>query len=273
MLNQRVITALILLPLVLGAVFLLPTGGFAIAVALVVLLAGREWLALARLNGTNQTMGFFIALLAIMGAGYLLITHTASGIYLFAAISLWWFYTVIFLIRYNPANATQAGVLLKSGYGVLLLSSAWLALVAIHGFSDDGPWLVLFTMSLTWVADTAAYFSGMRWGRVKLAPNISPGKTREGVYGALFGAMLWGLLLAWWQPQLGHPLVLILFCILLCLVSVSGDLFESLLKRQAGIKDSGNLLPGHGGVLDRIDSLIAVAPVFAFGLYLSGASA
>ncbi|MES9871768.1 MAG: phosphatidate cytidylyltransferase, partial [Candidatus Sedimenticola sp. 6PFRAG7] len=158
----------------------------------------------------------------------------------------------------------------KSLLGVFVLVPAWAALVMIHGYGEKGPMLLLFSLTLTWVADSGAYFAGRRWGRVKLAPAISPGKTREGVYGALAGSVLWGLLLAWYAPELGPLPILVIFCLLVCVISVIGDLFESLLKRQAGIKDSGNLLPGHGGVLDRIDSMTAVAPVFAFGLLLLG---
>jgi len=151
---------------------------------------------------------------------------------------------------------------------VMVLFPPWFSLLAIHRLPEDGPLLVLFIMVLIWVADTGAYFSGRRFGRVKLAPHISPGKTREGVYGALLGAVLCGLLLYQLRPQTGALALLILFCLLLALVSVVGDLFESLLKRQAGLKDSGQLLPGHGGMLDRIDSLTAAAPVYLLGLLL-----
>jgi phosphatidate cytidylyltransferase len=125
-------------------------------------------------------------------------------------------------------------------------------------------------MSLSWVADTGAYFSGRQWGRVKLSPNISPKKTREGVYGALVAVGLWSGLLIWLRPETGPVILIVLFCLAICLISVVGDLFESLLKRQAGVKDSGNILPGHGGILDRMDSLTAVAPAFMFGLLLFG---
>jgi len=150
-----------------------------------------------------------------------------------------------------------------------VLVPAWASLVVIHGVDPQGPRLLLFLMVLIWVADSFAYFAGRRWGRTKLAPVISPGKTREGVYGALAGAVLCGGGLVWLMPQ-GNPLLLILFCLLIVLVSVVGDLFESLMKRQAGVKDSGSLLPGHGGMLDRIDSLTAAAPLFLLGLLLLG---
>lgn len=124
-----------------------------------------------------------------------------------------------------------------------------------------------FLLMLIWIADIGAYFTGRHWGRIKLAPKISPGKTREGVYGALVGALLSGVVLAWWQGlSIQQAPFAILLCILAALFSVAGDLFWSMLKRLRGVKDSSNLLPGHGGMLDRIDSLTAAAPVFLLGL-------
>jgi phosphatidate cytidylyltransferase len=130
---------------------------------------------------------------------------------------------------------------------------------------------VLFLLLLIWTADIAAYFVGRRLGRVKLAPVVSPGKTREGVYGALAGACLGGLALGWVQ-SLGIPATLLaaFVCAITVLLSVVGDLYESLLKRRRGLKDSSNLLPGHGGLLDRIDSVTAAAPAFALGIALMG---
>ena len=129
--------------------------------------------------------------------------------------------------------------------------------------------LLLFLLVLIWIADSGAYFAGSRWGKRKLAPAISPGKSWEGVYGALLGALLCGVLLAWYYQDSAGAVWLIPVCILTVIMSVVGDLFESVLKRKMGMKDSGTLLPGHGGVLDRIDSLTAAAPVFMLGLQLS----
>jgi phosphatidate cytidylyltransferase len=131
--------------------------------------------------------------------------------------------------------------------------------------------LVLTLLVLIWIADSGAYFAGRRWGRRKLAPVVSPGKTREGVYGALAGGLAWGGLAGWWLGlSAGRAAGLVALCLATVLASVVGDLQESLLKRRRGLKDSGRLLPGHGGVLDRIDSLTAGAPVFAVGLGLLG---
>jgi phosphatidate cytidylyltransferase len=148
-----------------------------------------------------------------------------------------------------------------------VLLGPWLALVHLHAAAPRGPELVLFLLLLIWTADVAAFFAGRRWGQAKLTPAVSPGKTRVGVYGALLGAALAALALAWWLrlvPALTAAAVAI--CVATAFVSVVGDLFESLVKRRRGVKDSGRLLPGHGGILDRIDSLTAAAPMFTLGI-------
>jgi phosphatidate cytidylyltransferase len=154
--------------------------------------------------------------------------------------------------------------------GLLVLIPAWAGLVWIHQLSR-GPYLVLFLLVLIWIADSGAYFAGRRWGRRKLAPLVSPGKTREGAYGALAGGLLWGgVLAALYGVSVPQQGCLVLLCLLTVVASIVGDLYESLSKRERGVKDSGSLLPGHGGILDRIDSLTAAAPVFALGLHLIG---
>ncbi|OOZ37078.1 phosphatidate cytidylyltransferase [Solemya velesiana gill symbiont] len=270
MLIQRLITALILIPLVIAGVLYLPITILAAVFALIVLLGAREWTALAGIRNFSGKLLFFAVVTAGIAGAYWLIQRPELALYMFVASVVWWVIVTVLLYRYRPQQAIFGGSLFKAFLGLIVLVPAWAALVAIHGYGEKGPVLLLFSMTLSWVADSGAYFAGSRWGKVKLAPAISPGKTREGVYGALAGAALWGLLLAWYAPELGSVLVLVLFCLLVCIISVVGDLFESLLKRQAGMKDSGRLLPGHGGVLDRMDSLTAVAPVFVSGLMLLG---
>lgn len=270
MLLHRILTALVLLPLVILGVLYLPSPGFALLLAAVILLGGAEWTRLAELDRLPPRLFYLLSLALAMGLLYLLLPAASFSLGLFAAATLGWLLVSWLIIRYRPGGAGAAGRLVKLLIGYFVLLPAWAALVYLHGLGPDGPALVLFALSLSWVADTGAYFAGRRWGRVKLSPHISPKKTREGVYGALVAVGLWSGLLIWLRPETGTPLQVVLLCLLVCLVSVVGDLFESLLKRQAGIKDSGNLLPGHGGILDRIDSLTAVAPVFALGLLLLG---
>lgn len=270
MLLRRLITALVLIPVVLLGVLELTTPSLAVALCAVVLLAAREWTTLAGLEGVAWRVAFYLVLTLGLIGGYGALWHPSLALWMLGLASLWWLLLTLLMarIRTRPDLRLPLGRLGKSLLGVFILVTCWAALVALHGSGDNGPVLLLFALTLTWVADSGAYFAGRRWGRRKLAPAISPGKSIEGVYGALAGAALWGALLAWYAPEIASAPVLILFCLIVCAVSVVGDLFESLLKRQAGIKDSGNLLPGHGGVLDRIDSLTAVAPVFAFGLML-----
>ena len=155
--------------------------------------------------------------------------------------------------------------------GLIFLLVAWVSISHIHAISVYGPELVLALLILIWVADTSAYFTGRALGRTKLSVHVSPGKTWEGVIGALLGSAIYGYFLAsyeYFEGFLVNPFGLSLFCVAITFISVGGDLFESKVKRQRGVKDSGNILPGHGGVYDRIDSLIAAAPIFLLGLFV-----
>jgi len=270
MLLHRVITALILLPLVIYGVLNLDNQWFAIVLGGVILLGTKEWWGLAGYTAAWQKAAFSGAVIAALLAAYWLLPLPGVAPAFFLLITLGWVFITIFIIRYDPQRASSPNRFVKSLIGLFVLVPTWAALISLHGLNDDGPALVLFCMSLSWVADTGAYFAGRQWGNVKLAPAISPKKTREGVYGALLLVGLWSGLLIGLRPETGAPWAIVLVCLLVCVISVVGDLYESLLKRQAGIKDSGQLLPGHGGILDRIDSLTAVAPVFLFGLYLLG---
>jgi phosphatidate cytidylyltransferase len=176
------------------------------------------------------------------------------------------------LYRYSGKWPLSGRVLLL-GLGLDLLWICVHGLIYLH--QHHGGWILLYLLTLVWVADTGAYFSGRKFGKHKLAPAISPGKTWEGVAGGIFANLLWMLLvyqmLGSYQLHTGLNLSLIQFLLIglaTSFISVVGDLFESILKRQAGVKDSGKLLPGHGGVLDRIDSIIAASPVFVAGLML-----
>jgi phosphatidate cytidylyltransferase len=156
---------------------------------------------------------------------------------------------------------------LKIVAGYLVMLPAWAALVVLHGRTADGPLITLYLLVVVWLADSGAYFSGRRWGKRKLAPVISPGKTREGVYGAIVVSAVFALVAG---LLYSHSVVwtagLMLVSTVAVMFSIVGDLLESLMKRQSGIKDSSHIIPGHGGILDRIDSLTAAAPVFLLGL-------
>ena len=267
-LKQRVATALVLIPLVIAGVLLLPTVWFGILLALLLLLAGEEWSKLGGLSSCIQFMGFFGALtLGILGMVWPLY-HGVGLLPLFLLATLWWCWNALRIVRIAEIRTPQGPDYHAFVNGLLVLIPAWSGLVWIHQL-EHGPYLVLFLMVLIWIADSGAFFTGRRWGRIKLAPLVSPGKTREGAYGALAGGLLWGVLLAALYGD--SPLQqagLLLLCLVTVAASIVGDLYESLIKRERGVKDSGRLLPGHGGILDRIDSLTAAAPVFALGMLL-----
>jgi len=276
MLRTRILTALVLAPLVLAALFLLPPRGYGIAMLGVTLLAAREWSRLAGFADGMQWM--FLG--AILTAGVGLLFLPASGfdrgwpgaivLAVCGMSTLFWLLLAPFWVKLRWPTA---GKLAMAVCGWIVLLATWLSLVELQARS---PWLVLAAMAIVWIADTAAYFSGRAFGRRKLAPQISPGKTWEGVYGGLAAVAIYALCLVPFAREAGFApaidalaiAVWLGFALLLAATSVVGDLFESLLKRHAGVKDSGNLLPGHGGVLDRTDALLAAMPLAALAAQL-----
>lgn len=271
MLRQRILTALVLIPLVIAGVLLLPTVWFGILFGLVLLMAAEEWSKLAGLTSYVQHMGFLASVTVGVLATVWMLFYDVTLLPLFLLISLWWIWTaarIVGIDRISAFKGPNVGAFIS---GLLVLIPAWAGLVWIHQLSR-GPYLVLFLLVLIWIADSGAYFTGRRWGRRKLAPLVSPGKTLEGAYGALAGGLLWGgVSAAFYGVSTPQQMGLLLLCLLTVVASIVGDLYESLSKRERGVKDSGSLLPGHGGILDRIDSLTAAAPVFALGLHLLGA--
>ena len=268
MLKWRWITALALLPLVLGAVFLLPNAGFALVMLVVVALGAWEWAALVGLRETSERVGYLLAVVMIAGGAWLLFPFPLLTAVLLSLGALVWCALAVWQVRFELGRAAADAVSGVPGMalGVLVLVPAWFALVWMHA-RPDGPWVVVVVLVLTWAADVGAFFAGRWFGRRRLAPRTSPGKTQEGALGGLLlaVALVWGMsvLLPVYLPGFG---VLALLALVTVAASILGDLFESMIKRLRGVKDSGTLLPGHGGVLDRIDSLTATAPVFAAGL-------
>lgn len=264
MLKQRLITAAILIPPAVWAILVLPNGYFAGVLAALVMLAAWEWTALMGLSAT-PVRGAYVALmlLALWGVYQLPLLPV-----LLAAL-VWWLIAILCVIRFPGGATFWTTPPIAALIGILLLTPPWRALVDTHASIALGPSFVLFLMALIWAGDGAAYFAGRRWGRTKLAPRISPGKTWEGVGGALVAVVLLAVAgsLALAPDRLYGFIAL---CVATLLFSIFGDLLESMFKRHSGIKDSGTLLPGHGGMLDRIDSLTAASPIFVLGLVVLG---
>lgn len=270
-LRSRVLTALILAPIAILAVLYLPSTSFAVVFGVVLCYGIWEW---TRVIGV-QNQGLRVLVVALNGAlmAALLFLHLEHWLLPIAWIGVaWWCLALLWLRSYEfGSEPTRRNLEIKLLVGSVMVVPAWVAVWLIHRAPNDGPWWTLFVLMLIWVADISAYFAGRRFGQHKLAPRISPGKTREGVYGALAGTVLFTAIAGWAiEPiPVGHGL-LILLATVTVLFSIVGDLFESLIKRQSHLKDSGSLLPGHGGMLDRIDSVLAALPIFVCGRYLIG---
>nr|WP_294840924.1 phosphatidate cytidylyltransferase [uncultured Methylotenera sp.] len=264
MLRTRVITAVLLVTGLLLTVFLASQLTWAIATLGISLLAVAEWANLIKLNRMQSITS--VAITALVGISLLSLPYTTLASYqsvadliLLSLSALFWvFMAPIWLSQRKPCQHRFLMALL----GILLISATWLAIVGLHTIN---PWLLIGVIATVSLADSAAYFAGKRFGRHKLAPNISPGKTWEGVLGALAAVTVYGSLLCYYQ-HISLDLVVALW--LVVLFSVMGDLVESLMKRQAGLKDSGQLLPGHGGVLDRIDGFIPTLPMILLAISL-----
>lgn len=270
MLMQRVLTAAILLPLLLAAVWWLPTPYLFSLFALAGALIAWEWAGLMRLPTPRRRLLYVMATTLMLSAAWLLrqwwIVLATAGLF-------WWVYAAV-LVRGYPANfeRRRPGVLTMSLIGQLLILPAVLSLAILHAGGEpgthEGALRLLYVFFLIFAADTGAYFAGRRFGRRKLAPSVSPGKSVEGAIGGLLLCAVWALT---GGVTIFHPDNVASFVglsMFVAAISILGDLTESLFKRAAGVKDSGSILPGHGGMLDRTDSLLAAAPLMALGLHV-----
>jgi phosphatidate cytidylyltransferase len=266
MLKQRTLTALVLAPLTIVVILFLPTVIVAMVIGVLCLLALWEWTRLAGI-GAPAWRGGMVALNALLFVVLWQVRDDAFAWFVIGSGIVWWLLALLWMRNLSyaaaPTRENAAIKLVASEFAVL---PAWLALMKIHGSPDRGHAWALLAIVLVWAADTMAYFAGKRFGTTKLAPRISPNKTTAGAWGALVGAGAFALIGGWWLDVRGVALVAVIGLSLLAVIaSIAGDLFESLLKRQANVKDSGVLFPGHGGLLDRLDSLFAALPVFVAG--------
>ncbi len=269
MLLQRIITALVLLPLLLAAVWYLPTPYLYTVLAIAGALIAWEWAGLMSLASRRSRLLYVAVTAALLSVSWLL---RDQWVWLAGVGLLWWMYAGV-LVRGYPGNfeRRRPGTLSMALFGQLLILPAVMSLAVLHGGgigAHDGSRRLLYVFFLIFAADTGAYFAGRAFGRRKLAPAVSPGKSVEGAIGGLLLCAIWALT---GGVYVFHPHNLAAFVglsLLVAAVSILGDLTESLFKRAAGVKDSGKILPGHGGLFDRTDSLLAAAPLMALGLWV-----
>lgn len=273
MLRQRVITALIGAPLFIAALFLLPGAGLALLFGAVIAIGIWEWGALSGLASGPARVLYTLLLLALGSAGVALaIAWPQSTLWIVAlsAVALWWVWATAEMVFLRQGGLLFGTVTGKRLSGVAVLVPAWVSMILLYAADSDRPLTLLYLLLLVWGADTFAYVAGHMYGRHKLAPAVSPGKTIEGVIGGLIVVLvLTGVWAGWVANWRGEQLVAaFLLATAVTLVSVIGDLVESRFKRLAGAKDSGAILPGHGGILDRVDALSAAAPIYVLGWML-----
>lgn len=273
MLLPRVITALILLPLLLGAIFGLGTSHLYLAFSLVGVIAAVEWCGFMGLPNPLLRAAYAGAMAVTLAAVWWLTSGAANAIVPALVSLLWWCAAIVLVVRY-PASFPNGPwkPVRMAPLGLLLIAATLITVAALHR-QTNGPWRLMFMLFIVFAADVGAYLVGRNYGKRKLAPAVSPGKSIEGAIGGLVLVALWAAAAGSYVFQIDsllHMALLIAVSVFTAAVSVIGDLTESLFKRLRGLKDSGTLLPGHGGFLDRIDSILAAAPVFYLGVTLLG---
>ncbi|MEH0698847.1 phosphatidate cytidylyltransferase [Vibrio owensii] len=278
--KQRIITALILAPLVILGIFKLPLIGFIIALTAITLLGFWEW---TQFTESNSRIAALVPAVVVTGLSFLFISPDAASLnqlatphYTVLALGFaWWVIASGMAITYpKTTNLWQNSQALRHVFGFLtLIPFLWSVIILRASDISVDPYhgakLVLYVCFLVWAADSGAYFAGKSMGKRKMAPHVSPNKTIEGLIGGIIAALIVGWLFAgWFDIQFTSPIHMVIITLITVVISVLGDLVESMFKRVSGIKDSSNIIPGHGGILDRIDSLTAAFPVFALLYYV-----
>jgi phosphatidate cytidylyltransferase len=261
MLKERVLTAVVLVVVLLGVMLGLPPVATVWLLTALVLVGAWEWAGFIGKGGSGLRVAFTAFIALILFGCFHLQTRAPGFVFAVMWVAVAWWFVAFLWVCLAPARVNAASAALA---GMLSLVPCWLALVHVTLTTRTTYW-VLFTLALVWAADTGAFFTGRWLGRVPLAPRVSPKKTWEGVIGGvlLSGAVAW--VASYWLPVI-HVWPFVMTCVAVAALSIVGDLTESMLKRAAGLKDSGSLFPGHGGMLDRIDSVTAAAPALVFAL-------
>ena len=265
MLKTRILTALVLGIVVLSVLFAMPPVAGVALVAVLMLAGAWEWSRFAGFAAAPARLGYVLAAGAVGALAWLSSGDWPAWQWLMAAAALWWLVAFVWLAL-APAHVNRT---VAAFAGLCTLVPAWVGLARLLLQPTHGAAYMFYLLLVVWAADIGAYFAGRRFGRLKLAPQVSPNKTWEGIFGGLAGGLLVACLGARYFGFQALPFVSL--GVALVLASVVGDLTESMFKRSAGLKDSGSLLPGHGGVLDRVDSITAAVPFFVLGLGWLGA--
>ena len=274
MLGQRTITAVLLIPIVVATTFFSGALGFAGFCALVIVIGAWEWANLSGIKSWGGRLSYSMVILSILAICF---SFRQAALMRWLPIMgvIWWVIAFRLVIHYQRDGTTLLNsVPAKLLSGLPVLVPTWFSFISLHSGNREGALLVLFLLVLIWVADIAAFFSGRRWGSTRLSSRVSPAKSWEGVLGAFVATALVASVFSYWSGYgENRPFIFLMICMLTVSFSILGDLFESLMKRTSNRKDSGNSIPGHGGVLDRIDSLTAAGPVFVTGyLFFRGLS-
>jgi phosphatidate cytidylyltransferase len=269
MLKYRLLTAFLMGPLILWAIYAFPENYFAVFSFILVALGAWEWSAFAGWTKPFQR-GLFFAINVLLFIAVLLLQNVELNITIILASLIWWLICIPLLrsFPFQKSNLLHKQVV-KTIIGIVLLLAMLVSMVLIRNNPNYGSGFVLYLILMIWFADSGAYFAGRAFGKNKLIPTVSPGKTWEGVIGALVVTFIVALVsIKLLSIPSSQSLIFILITFVTVIYSIVGDLSESMFKRMANIKDSGSLLPGHGGMLDRIDSLMSGLPVFFAGLWL-----
>jgi phosphatidate cytidylyltransferase len=280
MLKQRIITALILAPLALLAILFLPVEQFKIVVAAVVALGAYEWANMSGINGRVSKATFMSLILIICGTLIFAVDGQSvwyqgelNGVYkaILGIAAVWWAVSLGMILTYPKySSAWTENIPIRAAFGILTLIPTWVAVISLRTnlYEVDpfyGASLIFYVLGIVWAADIGAFFVGVKFGKHKLRPNVSPGKSIEGLLGGVMASLaIIAFAALHYNFDASRIGLHLLIGIITVAVSALGDLNESMFKRCAGLKDSGKLLPGHGGIMDRIDSLTAAFPVFAF---------
>ncbi|MDH5784983.1 MAG: phosphatidate cytidylyltransferase [Chromatiales bacterium] len=265
MLKQRIITALILAPLVVWAILSLQNATLSMILGVVFTLGAWEWSRLVGIECHLGRIGYSAIFPVSFYFYYPLLSEGTWLQFLLTLAAVWWALALLSVVTFPRSEGLwKSSALARAFAGPFVLIPSWGALTLLH--SSYGPGYFILLMLIIWGADSGAYFAGRAFGKHKLAPHVSPGKSWEGVIGGLLTAVVIAVIATQWLDAVSGLTGFITLVVLTVFISVLGDLTESLFKRVMTIKDSGTILPGHGGVLDRIDSLTAAAPIFTLGL-------